>query len=285
MGERQAFTLIELLVVIAIIAILAAILFPVFAQAKRAAKGAAAISNLKQLGLATMLYIDGSDDRNVPNGTSEPDSPYALEGTPYRSWGVLLAPYLKTNDILQDPLTSPEIPFDGLPRPLVWAYHTQFGYAFSVHSPAVKAPAFDYVPTAAGELSKPAETVLFIEKKSRNGSADWHIEGFTLWGANTVNPPLCHGESTVGIKPASLCSTVTFWGDDATSYTGQTFDEGGQTGGVAWRRSGRSIVAWADGHASTIAPGALAVGTNWKPDMPSASVSLVDRDRYLWDAE
>jgi prepilin-type N-terminal cleavage/methylation domain-containing protein len=59
---NRAFTLIELLVVIAIIAILAAILFPVFAQAKAAAKNAQTISNIKQLGLGVQLYIGDSDD-------------------------------------------------------------------------------------------------------------------------------------------------------------------------------------------------------------------------------
>jgi prepilin-type N-terminal cleavage/methylation domain-containing protein len=59
---KRAFTLIELLVVIAIIAILAAILFPVFAEAKEAAKKIACLSNLKQLGMATYLYVDDYDD-------------------------------------------------------------------------------------------------------------------------------------------------------------------------------------------------------------------------------
>ena len=63
-GPRQlAFTLIELLVVIAIIAILAAILFPVFAQAKSAAKKTACISNAKQVGLTYNLYVADFDDR------------------------------------------------------------------------------------------------------------------------------------------------------------------------------------------------------------------------------
>lgn len=59
---KKAFTLIELLVVIAIIAILAAILFPVFAQAKVAAKKASDLSNLKQIGTGTMIYGTDNDD-------------------------------------------------------------------------------------------------------------------------------------------------------------------------------------------------------------------------------
>jgi prepilin-type N-terminal cleavage/methylation domain-containing protein/prepilin-type processing-associated H-X9-DG protein len=59
---RRAFTLIELLVVIAIIAILAAILFPVFAQAKDAAKKTQCVSNTKQTALAAMMYATDFDD-------------------------------------------------------------------------------------------------------------------------------------------------------------------------------------------------------------------------------
>jgi prepilin-type N-terminal cleavage/methylation domain-containing protein len=60
--SKRAFTLIELLVVIAIIAILAAILFPVFAQAKEAAKKTQSLSNFKQTGTAFQIYIGDSDD-------------------------------------------------------------------------------------------------------------------------------------------------------------------------------------------------------------------------------
>ena len=58
----RAFTLIELLVVIAIIAILAAILFPVFAQAKEAAKKTSSLSNGKQQGLCMLVYTADYDD-------------------------------------------------------------------------------------------------------------------------------------------------------------------------------------------------------------------------------
>ncbi len=59
---KRAFTLIELLVVIAIIAILAAILFPVFAQAKEAAKKTQTLSNAKQNGTAIQIYTADYDD-------------------------------------------------------------------------------------------------------------------------------------------------------------------------------------------------------------------------------
>lgn len=107
MKNLRAFTLIELLVVIAIIAILAAILFPVFSQAKEAAKSSACLSNLRQLGTGFVLYQSDSDDRlpdrrdvksSLPGGyrpwTSWPPS------DPRGGWAlVALYPYTKNTDL------------------------------------------------------------------------------------------------------------------------------------------------------------------------------------------
>jgi prepilin-type N-terminal cleavage/methylation domain-containing protein len=67
LGRQRGFTLIELLVVIAIIAILAAILFPVFARARESARRSTCMSNLRQVGTATMMYLQDYDD-TYPSG-------------------------------------------------------------------------------------------------------------------------------------------------------------------------------------------------------------------------
>ena len=70
---RRAFTLIELLVVIAIIAILASLLLPALARAKQKAQCASCLSNLRQWGLANMIYLDDNGqtlpDFAIPSGT------------------------------------------------------------------------------------------------------------------------------------------------------------------------------------------------------------------------
>jgi prepilin-type N-terminal cleavage/methylation domain-containing protein len=83
---HRAFTLIELLVVIAIIAILAAILFPVFSQAKAAAKKSVCLSNVKQIGVAMGLYQTDFDD-----GYPNTGDPYLWTGEHFR-WPIM--PYL-----------------------------------------------------------------------------------------------------------------------------------------------------------------------------------------------
>jgi prepilin-type N-terminal cleavage/methylation domain-containing protein len=91
---KRAFTLIELLVVIAIIAILAAILFPVFAQAKDAAKSTAALNNVKQLGLGNLMYAGDADDA-FPLSYSEGSQAWQGAIQPYtKSWAIVTHPKL-----------------------------------------------------------------------------------------------------------------------------------------------------------------------------------------------
>lgn len=119
-ATRRAFTLIELLVVIAIIAILAAILFPVFAQAKEAAKKTATLNNFKQTATASIMYAGDNDDMFplpyvvITGGTYQTSlisipagwRPGAFSQEPRLSqdqmhWGNSIQPYAKAYDIYE----------------------------------------------------------------------------------------------------------------------------------------------------------------------------------------
>jgi len=112
-SQKKGFTLIELLVVIAIIAILAAILFPVFAQARAKARQISCLSNTKQMGTATMMYIQDYDETlpgyrfNGPAGSGI--NPYASDARVGSSAkdvifiNQLLFPYIKNNDVWKCP--------------------------------------------------------------------------------------------------------------------------------------------------------------------------------------
>jgi len=125
---KRAFTLIELLVVIAIIAILAAILFPVFAQAKLAAKKTAGLNETKQIGLGLNMYLNDADDTlpgyrfNSADGSAINPTylKYKAAGDPkaakYESDGAstmkaiffnqMIDPYIKNDDLWKAPTYS-----------------------------------------------------------------------------------------------------------------------------------------------------------------------------------
>jgi len=124
---NRAFTLIELLVVIAIIAILAAILFPVFAQAKAAAKNTVAISNMKQIGTSLQIYLADNDDIQVPRYVQTNTVPVRTE----LSWKQVSAPYAKSTEMFKDPVNRGAKFLDVQSDP---AFATLWGFAVQPES-------------------------------------------------------------------------------------------------------------------------------------------------------
>jgi len=157
-NNRQGFTLIELLVVVAIISILAAILFPVFARARESARRTSCLSNLKQIGLAAMMYVQDYDekypwDKSTDTYTSASDMP---DGQFWLSsqnliWPQLLYPYTKSENMFWCPsqsgaaaATTPSIANYGANTEIIGAPGSQLSMA------AITSPSTIYLIMDAG---------------------------------------------------------------------------------------------------------------------------------------
>ena len=126
---KKAFTLIELLVVIAIIAILAAILFPVFAQAKAAAKKTTCLSNVKQLNNVWVMYSTDYDDNWVTTGKRYDASDYGFtNGGNNNDFFKLAQPYTKNWNIFYCPTrTATEEGSSSDPTGRLFGYGMNYG--------------------------------------------------------------------------------------------------------------------------------------------------------------
>ena len=278
---RRAFTLIELLVVIAIIAILAAILFPVFAQAKAAAKASADLSNVKQINLGIIQYAGDSDDTYARNWNNDVFTTYAAGvGADRYHWMDAVYPYIKSADIFKGPTAN-----------IVGNHAT-------------------YVPRAQiPQLGDDATNGAGGTRTTRFGSYGINA---AYWGTQGSNGPLgCATFGTDGGTPRSLTSiddpagTVLLvdgngsfqfdwpnvdaqptkavgtgnsqslsWGDNSYDYTKT------QEGAIIFPNNGRTNTAFPDGHAKSVAPGQMlkknaVVGT---PTYGALSMFTADQD-------
>jgi prepilin-type N-terminal cleavage/methylation domain-containing protein/prepilin-type processing-associated H-X9-DG protein len=199
--KRSAFTLIELLVVIAIIAILAAILFPVFAQAREAARKASCISNLKQISLALGMYQTDYDGRYFASGmlpettSSGPDGQNLVKmlggGTSY-----FTQPYIKNEQVFRCPSDTGENYWGRSSTTWPWSTATWWGrpssylfrHCFDAAFNGAFSPDSTKLGTTDSQLLAPANTIVMFE------AAAFHKEKLPLFGgvhptATPVRPP------------------------------------------------------------------------------------------------
>lgn len=172
--NRRAFTLIELLVVVAIIGILAAILFPVFARAREQARKASCSVNLKQIGLAQMMYVQDYDGKFPAYGNVDSGEP---------GWAERLVPYTKSLQLFQ-------CPSEAKPQILPQAYTDYFMNSYFLGQA-------DGASESAVGL--PANTILHGE--NRTGKAN-----LTCWGMHGQGSFCESGDGTNINRPlAKVC--------------------------------------------------------------------------------
>jgi prepilin-type N-terminal cleavage/methylation domain-containing protein len=305
--KRTAFTLIELLVVIAIIAILAAILFPVFAQAKLAAKAAASLSNTKQQSLGILMYANDYDDEWIPHMQywlyeTAPFTPVPAEigNYPYcglATWGFLVLPYIKTGAIFIDPIaggTNGEtVDVDALEGEnpeygLNWVLlNGGFDNTFKTNIGGQMLGEFGTTSTTA--VSRPSDMVM-LSSTSLHTDATYedyfyYFGQYGLFGTvlGVVEGPYCDYQTTGCNDLSSYWGTDNGWANEAPdTYPSVGYTEGGDTSGNAMRDNGLVVTAFCDGHSKAMSPGALAVGTTWSPTATKSQVQLINKDTYRW---
>ena len=251
---RKAFTLIELLVVIAIIAILAAILFPVFAQAKAAAKKTQALSNGKQVQLAQLMYVNDYDGTyyEAAQGMS-----VGLQGTTSLIWNGYLNPYIKNTQLANDPAAqTPVSSYQGvnftgeyyvpvdyqqLALGVNWNFTSQMDYACSVDFTAPYSACSVFWNES--QFEAPSQQLVFASSAQRQPGQTG--AGFWVGPVHNIN----------------------------ADY------------GISDRHNGFTVVSFLDGHAKTLKSTTLLVSDQIQEINPQASGQCVNYDaaNVLWD--
>lgn len=286
--KKRAFTLIELLVVIAIIAILAAILFPVFAQAKQAAKKTVSLSNQKQIGLSLIMYSGDYDDlyprsdgctlndsfnttyNNQPagtdptpwcNGSANPGK-WAFRDNHY-SWQKWVYPYTKSRDMFNHPVIQKD--------PTAWTDGELFGgYSLNLAItgalntwPTVQAYGIrnSWLGGSQTNVPSPADTMLIMEQ----------VAGSVVGGYEAGTSA---DKTTLTYYPAAFKEhwSAYFY---KTGGTGPCKEQVGVLDPTTAPFAGQVPLSYADGHTKTIAVGQFLANT------PTASQFGLSFSKYL----
>jgi prepilin-type N-terminal cleavage/methylation domain-containing protein/prepilin-type processing-associated H-X9-DG protein len=289
---KRAFTLIELLVVIAIIAILAAILFPVFAQARAAARKASCQSNFKQVTTATMMYLQDYDEM-YPIIETNPETVPQYASPPDLIIGRLIQPYAKNEQILAcpgDPAPKtqrewPEGAAGGTPRPTTeaqramnYALTSDYGVNVQYFGPAghnCGVPVDKSIAISQAQVQKPAESIYAVDSIWNRTSTGSPIGG----GNYALDPPCRINPDGTDSLPSKAPCTSYYW------FGGWRPDRP-----LAWNVFGGSWpwhnemcdVAFADGHVKTMKINAMTQGCDVRPAWTGR---IFNKNLYLWDLD
>jgi prepilin-type N-terminal cleavage/methylation domain-containing protein/prepilin-type processing-associated H-X9-DG protein len=202
--RRLGFTLIELLVVIAIIAILASMLPPALAKAKEAGRRIYSLNNMRQLGMALIMYTDENDGRLPPRAHPHrwpsrllaymqiaPSDTAAASTTTATAAAAVPAPAATTGQteykILicpSDPnpvsggskfVTTTNYPADYAPRSYIYNSWNDFFYEhYKQNSNWRSLAATDTFSISESDITEPTDTIVFAEKGS--GIGHWYLD-------------------------------------------------------------------------------------------------------------
>jgi len=268
----RAFTLIELLVVIAIIAILAAILFPVFAQAKLAAKKASDLSNVKQTALGIIIYTNDSDDVYPLSYFYDVTftQPYSSSYAWSSKYGV--QPYIKTTALFKSPADSISVSHDaayyGMDASRIPAAQSLMANAitpayfmFGVNNPQGLMPSAPSMPPFFGSTQNVTTTSTTTPPEPSKivmlaGGFKEFLDG--VWGCNEWNNneiDWCY--TGYGVTEQYVVDALTLSVPSDKYYQG-------------WRKfSGSSNFAFGDGSAKSLKPGELRDPARWIINPPT----------------
>ena len=290
---KKAFTLIELLVVIAIIAILAAILFPVFAQAKAAAKKTQSLSNLKQMGLAVQMYLGDSDDRYLPafspDDTTGGWAQYDSSGNNLNTlWTINVQPYVKSIALNFSPGDSQAGQVDSK---VTWAgvhvsystngWLTGWDGGFQLHGPMGVRGWKGWLNGNDGangslnssQITQPADTILMAERDSDDVAKYQNANGGPCCGGSGGTYS-AFGPFTVFTDQQEWAPTSIPNGAPApAAYSNGKAHRGGvgfnldENGAVSTKFTGNGIFTFSDGHAKAMKPSATNPNQTTSPQL------------------